>query len=487
MTTVLTPTQIPDVERILGIAAQNLLGDLLQQLWGKRRRNQLRADYYDLKNAFRDLGIAIPPHLRNLEVAMGWPAKAVDQLARRVHLNGFVLPDGDVADFGIPELWTDNQLASLAPQGTVSSLIHATSFLMTTRGDTDLGEPEIVMSVHDAFSATGMWDTGRRGLSSALVVMDPTEHAERFLFFTPVAWADIRRSGSGWEVRAERHDLGRVPVEPLAYRPRLGRPFGSSRISRAVMSITNSAMRTVVRSEVSAEFFSSPQRYILGADESMFVDESGNRKSVWDLIIGHILAVPADDEESKPEVNQFPATSMTPHTEHLRMWATMFAGETSLPVSSLGIVQDNPASAEAIYAAKEDLILEAEGTCDGFTPPWVRSMITGVQLRDGLSAVPPQLRALDCRWRDPSTPSRAAATDAVMKQVSAGVLPPDSPVALEQLGYDQTTIDRIMADRRRAAGRNVLQSLVAGQSTVQQGPESLPAGPAGDLTGADLD
>jgi hypothetical protein len=36
----------------------------------------------------------------------------------------------------------------------------------------------------------------------------------------------------------------------------------------------------------------------------------------------------------------------------LRQLAAQFAGETGVPLNSLGVVQDNPSSAEAIYATR---------------------------------------------------------------------------------------------------------------------------------------
>ena len=43
----------------------------------------------------------------------------------------------------------------------------------------------------------------------------------------------------------------------------------------------------------------------------------------------------------------------------MRSLAVRFSGETNVPVSELGVVSDNPSSAEAIYAAKEPLVIEA--------------------------------------------------------------------------------------------------------------------------------
>lgn len=470
MNTALVSIPSIDVSRTLGGSVQNLLDRLVGQLQGHQARNRLRSSYYDMQNAFRDLGIAIPPNLRNLEIAMGWPAKAVDQLANRLRLEGFVLPGADGDPFGVDEAWTANRMASLVPQATTSALIHGAAFVLTTPGPAGP-----VITVHDALHATGLWDAAGRELHAALVItkVGATNEAERILLVTPMAYAQLEETRTGWTATLIQHNLGRVPVEPLVFRPNLTRPFGSSRISRAVMTLTDSAMRTVVRAEVGAEFYSAPQRYLLGADEDMFVGPDGTPRSTWELVMGRILAIPADDDGAdQPTVGQFPQISMQPHADQMRMWAQMFAGETSLPISALGIVQDNPASAEAIYASKEDLIVVAEGAADGFSSTWLRTAITAVQLRDGASSPPPELGRLGVRWRDPSTPSRAAATDAVMKQIAAGVLPADSDVAMEQLGYDPATIARVKAHRLQAGPSGT--QLLADALTRAQTPTTAP-------------
>lgn len=478
----------------LGPTVSGEIDFLLRRLSAKFRRNKLRADYYDMHTIFRDLGIAIPPNLRNLEVAMGWPAKAVDQLARRVRMQGWVLPAGDLGSWGVDELWNGNAMALEAPQAQVSALIHSTGFVLTHRGDPGAGELPVQFRVLDAYDATGRWDARRHGLGSGLAVLarDPeTGEPTSVLFVSPLAYAlfSYEPARRAWSVQTQAHGVGRVTMEPLTYRARLGRPFGSSRISRAVMSITDSAMRTVVRSEVGAEFYSVPQRYLLGADESQFVGPDGRRKSTWDLVMGRILTLPDAENgyganNGRAEVGTFPQITMQPHTDQLRQWAQLFAAETSLPVGSLGIVQENPSSAEAIYASKEDLLLEAEDCAAGFGTAWVRAMQTAVMLRDGLSAVPPELSGLAVRWMDPSTPSRAAATDAVMKQVAAGVLPADSDVALEQLGYDPATIARVKAERRAAAGNATLAALAQAAANVT--PQARELALQGD-TGAVVD
>src|SRR5690554_8095435 len=75
-------------------------------------------------------------------------------------------------------------------------------------------------------------------------------------------------------------------------------------------------------------------------------------------------------------------------------------------------------------------------------------MLLALMLRDGLTEVPAEWLRLEMRWRDPSTPSKSAIADAVTKQVQTNILPADSDVTLEQLGYDEATVARRSEERR---------------------------------------
>lgn len=447
--------------------------ELINQLQRKAPRNKVRRDYYDFKFFLRDFGIAIPPQMRSIEAVLGWPAKAVDAPVRRLKLEGFTMPGTSADDLGVGEVWAANNLDVEAPQAHTSAALHAVAFLTVTRGDTSAGEPEVLISGRSAEDATGLWDGRRRGLRAGLSIIERNDAGQptEMVMYLPGRNISFTRTVAGWTIRDVATGLpGRVLMEPLVYQPRYGRPFGSSRLSRPVMTLTDAALRTLVRSEVTAEFFSAPQRYALGADESAFMDADGNPRGQWESIIGRVWAIGRDEDGDIPEVGQFPQVSMQPHVEQLRMIATLFAGEASLPVSSLGVVQDNPSSAEAIYAAKEELIIEAEWAANGFTAGWRRAVLTALQLRDRVAEVPREWLALQPRWRDPATPSMAAASDAVTKAVGAGILPPDSEVTYEQLGYDQATIERLLADQRRKAAQDRVTALAAAAQAARQNP-----------------
>lgn len=119
------------------------------------------------------------------------------------------------------------------------------------------------------------------------------------------------------------------------------------------MKLQQGALRTLLRSEVSAEFYSFPQKYITGLSQ----DADGFDK--WKAVISSFLALTKDDDGDKPSVGQFTQQSMSPYTEQLRTFASLFAGESGLTLDDLGFVTDNPSSAEAIKASHENLRLAA--------------------------------------------------------------------------------------------------------------------------------
>ncbi|QRY51737.1 phage portal protein [Mycolicibacterium septicum] len=434
---------------------KSILDELFRCWTVKLQRNILRAQYYDHKNVLKNLGIAIPPHLACIDMALGWPAKSVDVLARRCKFERFTTPkDGGNDPLDIIPMLNQNDFTMELPQAITSTFVHSCTFQTITKGDTSIGEPEVLINSQSAMFGAGLWDFRRRRLRAAFSVTNSDEcgRVTEWLMFLP--GVTIRgRWDRHWEIERYAHTLDRLPVEVLPYQPRLDRPFGRSRITRSVMGLTDSALRTLMRMEIGAEFYSSPQRWIMGADETMFTNPDGTQQSQWQALMGRIWAAPAieDDGSTLPQVGQFNASSPTPHTEQLRSLAAMFASETSLPLSELGIVHDNPSSAEAIEAAERALIIEAKFAMDCFTPRLVRAIQTALQIREGWDEMPPEVERLSVRWSAPENPVQSAAADAFSKVLGAMPELAKSPVAMEKvLDWDESTIQRAMEDMRRA-------------------------------------
>lgn len=451
---------------------ENLTLDLLySQLQAKTRRNKLRAAYYDMQRTVKLIGSVIPPQYWRLGIVLGWSGKAVDTLSRRCNLDGFVWPDGDLDSIGYREVWEGNNLASEVNQAEISSLIHATAFVINTLGDEDEGEPAGLIHFKDALNATGAWNARRRRLDNLLSITardNKGKPTELVLYLDGLTLTAIK-TGRGWEELDRQEHAWGVPAEPLVYKPRLGRPFGSSRISRAVMGLQDQATRATIRLEAHSDIYAIPDLWMLGADEAIFKNADGSTKAAWQIVMGRVKGLPdnqdaASDQLARADVKQFPAASPEPHLASLNAYAKMFARETALPDSAVAITDvSNPTSAESYDASQYELIAEAEGATDDWRPALRRAKIRALAMQNGIksSDIPPEWATIDTKWRSPRFLSRAAEADAGTKQLSAIPWLAETEVGLELLGLDDQQIKQARADKRRANGAAVLDALRA--------------------------
>ena len=455
---------------------QNALDELVKQWRDKRPRNNLRSAFYDMKNSERALmSRAVPNVVRRRKFVLGWSAIGVDKLNRRCNLDGFYDAGGvDLDTLGLDDIVRENRLMSEVSQGGVSSLIHAVSWLVTTQGDTQADEPAVLINARSADTATGMWDVRRRAIRSFLSItgLDDKGEPTSMVMYLPDLNVAMTKQAGGWFVDRREHTYG-VPVDPLRYKPRVGRPFGSSRISRAVMSIHTQALAAMIRADVNGEAYSLPRYVLLGATEAAFQNADGSPKSTWEAAWDAVWALGDDkdapDNLARADVKQFNGQSPEPQNLHLRMLAQMFSGETGIPVGELGIIGDaNPTSAEALQASRDDLIATAEQTTDDWSPD-LSSAVTRALRMLGKGDVPANL---DVRplWRNPMHVSRAAAADAGTKVIAQFPWLAETEVGLEIAGLSPDQIRRALNDKRRMGGsaalRAITEAAAAGRPAV---------------------
>lgn len=447
------------------------LNDLRRRLDRKTPRNQLRATYYDCHRLLRQVSPVMPPHYKNLGLVLGWSAKAVDLLARRCNLETFTWSGGDLAGAGFEEIWTGNALGSEVDQGIVSSLIHATAFVINTQGVE--GEPPALIHFKSALDATGHWNRRRRHLDDLLSITDRDEKGEPTgvaLYLDGVTITGVKEDGKWFLVDVAEHNFG-VPAEVLPYRPRLNREFGSSRISRPVMALQDEAVRAILRGVGHMDVYAYPEFWMLGADEGIFKNSDGSMKAAWQVMLGRIKGLPDDEDASNPraDVKQFPAASPTPHREWLNTISKMFARETALPDNAVAITDfANPTSADSYDASQYELIAEAEGADDDWTPGLRRAMARALAMANNTS--PEAFAALEPTWRNPRFQSRAAQADAGMKQLAAMPWLAETEVGLELLGLTPQQRQRALAERSRVRGGSVLQALASAAASAPVSP-----------------
>ena len=460
----------------LNVSDAHLLAELIQVWENRRPRNVARSVYYDGEAALKDFGISLPPQMRSIEAALGWPAKGVHAVTDRSKFEAFVSPAGSEDPFDLEGIMYDNRFRAEFPQAKVSSAVHGCSFLTVTSGDVQSGEPEILVLARAAEDSAALWDRRRRAIRGFLSIVD-TDMAGQptvMIMQTPEKVVTLSKGTRSWTADMRRNPLGVVSVAPLVFKPELKRPFGHSRITRASMGFTDSALRTIVRAEVSAEFYSAPEYWLFGADVSAF---QGSDK--WTAVMGRIKALETDSNSAgdKPDLHRFAGASPQPHTDQLRMWANLFADDQDMEVKFAD--SSNPSSADAIFAAKETLITVTRDANEVWERGAVDAMTLAVRLRDGLDVVPDELRRLSAQSTDPAVVSPSAQADAFVKKASVMPQLANTEVGLEMAGFSREQIVRYLAEVRRNEAGSRLTQLVEAARGLRDGVSGTGGGVPG--------
>ncbi|WP_018385263.1 phage portal protein [Wenjunlia vitaminophila] len=441
---------------------QRVAARLRSELLACRPHLELLDAYHNGNQLIRDLGISIPPQLKGLHTVIGWPAIAVDALESRLDLEAFRWADSADAS-ELEAIAEANDLFDEASLAHTDALTYGREYVTVGSPDEDTEQP--IITYESPLDMTLDWDARRRVVRSALREstdcdawgLGPDERITTL--YLPDQTITAVQAGGGWEVLdRDEHGLNMVPVVRLANRQRTGDRRGRSEITTEVMSITDAACRRLMGIEVAAEFFGAPARYILGASESAFQDAEGNTKSAWETYIGRVLALERDEDGNVPTVGQFVAHDPSGQTAIIDLYARIMAAQLGVPPHFLGYTSDNPASADAIRSSQDMLVKKAERRIRRFSVGHRASMRLALWMRDG--EAPDPARRIECVWRNPATPTIAAQTDAAVKMVQAGLLPPDSEVALEMAGLTEDQRRRVAVERRRARGAQTLDRLL---------------------------
>lgn len=426
----------------------------------KYPRNLVRSQYYNMRVRIKPTGNIPAEAIARVEAVSEWPEKAVTELAERSVFEGFVTPGADQDPFELKSLLSANRFDLEFPQAVTSAYKHSCSFITTAKGDVQSGEPDVMIVPREALWSTALWDERRRVVKAFMAITDTDADSGNptglFVSLPDVVLLLERRPSGSWVADRRPNPLGRVLATPVPYRPELDRPFGRSRISRAVMNITDRALLTIIRSEIASDFYATPRMYALGASEDAF------KRGKWQAAIDSWFAITRDEDGEIPSVGQFPQMTMQPLTDMYRTIATQFSGATGVPISSLGIVTDNPPSAEALYADDRRIVNTARKQNREVFIPILRQVgRMAVMLRDNLAEVTPELESLDAQMANPAFTSPASSADALVKLSAVFPWLAESEVALEFAGFSHAEITRLLSDKRRAQGSAGLMEQLA--------------------------
>lgn len=273
------------------------LAELKSKLALKQTRVALRYKYYEGKYVINDLSPLTPTQYRTIHGKLGWCAKAVDTLADRLNFDEF---DDDT--FMLNQIYNLNNRDVLINSAVLSALISSCSFIYISGDDTDYPRLQVI----DGYNATGLIDPITNLLIEGYAVLDRDKNTGAVIMDAYFTADETQIFEHGELTQTFKNPASYALLVPIIYRPDAVRPFGHSRISRAAIQLTNEAERVLNRASISADFYSTPQKYVLGMDNDA---EFNNRLATMSTF----LRVDKDEDGNKPTVGQFSQQSMSPH------------------------------------------------------------------------------------------------------------------------------------------------------------------------------
>lgn len=414
---------------------------------------------------------------RFARMASNIPRLAVTSLAERLRITGFAGAD----------VWDDWLRLDLDQRSTVAmreALLFGQSFV-TVWADAN-GMP--LVSVESPKQTAVITDPGTRVVTSA-VKRWRTQATTEAVIYLPDQIIRLRANTPGAAtagfdvVDVLDNPIGQVPVVPVrnsdlisVYRPNANgiTDVGHSEITD-LMPLVDGLNKVLTDMLVTSEYVGRPRRWatgielverqVIGSDGNPVVDEDNN------AVMETVSPIPEGDrlmtsENDQAKFGQLDAASLNGYQNAVNVLLTQIMAVSALPGHYVGVMTDNPTSADAIRSSEASLTARAEARQQVFGRAWEQVARLMVAVRDGVDPATVDVRV---QWAYASTRSIAAEADATVKLYQAGLLPAD--YALAKLGYSADEIDAIRAAR-------VADALPPHQNTTQPviDPQSVAPG-----------
>lgn len=456
----MTNLQFGHVNGLTATEQANLLA-LANALDYHQSRNATKDKYYEGHITLNDvnLGIALPDDLKKLDVGCNWGQKAVDVLAARSMFDGFVGSGGNID--GLSRIVENNRLVAEYAKACRDELKYGCVFA-TLSADDAMG---CKIRFHSPGFASALWNGKKGRIDCGLAIMDTVKdesNKDKWIpsivnLYTDTDIIVLTRTGSQWSAKRHTHKMGRPLMEPMIWNATSDKPFGRSRLKKAIRALIDDYVRTVANATIALEFDTTPQKYILGVTDAQFDAITSDKFKQY---MGAILAATTNpDTGENPVFGQLAQGSLTPHVEKMRMTATQFAAATGLTITDVGVINDaNPTSSDAILAQSQTLVLMAQqlNTSNGDALRTIACMAQAIARNVTLEELTDKERSIMAHFKNPAMPSVAVTADAAIKIASARQEFASTDVFLEMLGFDQADIRRIKAQEQRVRGQRVL-------------------------------
>ena len=419
----LTPDEINLIQR---------LGDILTRRDHEDVRN-LR--YREGEERIEQLGMAIPPSMRDFMVFVSWCDTLVTGHTDRQQVRYLALPGEETPDKQLREIWDASNMDAKVPQASDDSWTYGRSFWSVGANESDPSLPLIRAESPREMSA--LVDTRTEKMIAAARFYGKDERTgdspTQITLYQPNQTVWLARGGSRWvEVDRDVHNLGVVPVIMHLHRNRVGEWAGRSGL-RPLIPYVDSATRSLTNMQFAQEAHGVPSLWATGVAKGDFVDADGKPVPMFEAYFDAIKILTSKDAKW----GQFMAADLKNFETALSVVAKQASAATKMPPDYFGISTTNPAGEGAIRASEARLIrsVEAQNMQLGVSLGWVGALALRFATGEWVEG-----NRIKVEWFDPATPTVAQRMDAVAKAKAQGILSREG--SWDELGWSEARKDR---------------------------------------------
>lgn len=437
--------------------------------------NRVLEQYYECKQPTSSIGIDNIPDTVNVPTRCDWAAKAVTSVSERVRMSGFTFA-GDYKDATLDRIERMNGLSTNFNRHVASELVHGCMFATVQR----IGDA-VAVRTHTAETAAAIWDVAAQRIAAGFVIAD-----SRRTKWSPNAPVPVQvnihlprrvvvlaqHECGRWAAASNPTPLDRPMMEAFCFRPTGTKPFGQSRITPAVRYYVDEVQRTLRYMAVSGALYATPKDILTGITDKQFNEMADSKFSV--MVTSLFMATRGKDG-SVPDYKRLQAASPQPYIDSIATYAKLFSEATGVPLNSLGIVQDNPSSAQAIEAQREDICVAAEDCIETNRESMrnVALMAMAVAENKTMDALTDEQLTVMPDFKNPMRPSLASTADAYVK--IAGVLEGFAQTRefLRGQGFTPSEVESVASQLKAGENQRALLAIMGGAKPSSTSSETV--------------
>ena len=397
-------------------------------------------------------------------LAVNIPRLVITSIAERLRLTGFDGADAEAVWQG----YTANDLDLYSYQAHAEALLFGRAYAFVwTAPD---GSPRV--SVESARQCAVLADPGSRQVVSAVKRWRTTTSTEAVLLLPDRIeryWASAGATSGGFNlVDVQPNNLGVVPVVQLLNHDRLPITWGVSGLDEIayperlligsaaeseiwdICPLSDALGKLIVDMLVTSEFVGRPRRWATGIElmeepeldrrGQPVLDDDGNQVIITTNPIAETSRMMVSEDENA-KFGQLDGARLDGYEAAVNVLTQQIAAVSSLPAHYLGVMSNQPPSADALRASEQSLVARCEQKQRSFGKAWqkVGQLMMAVQ-----NGVDPRDVEISPIWAPADEASQAQEADSTVKLYQAGLLP--ASYALRKLGYTDEEIVQIRSD-----------------------------------------